>query len=105
MLLKDGSSFWVNHSVTSRGGAETLLPTRGSARSRNAWADAALVANNSSSEAGPIKDERFMFVTLGTGLQVERGRRIGACRSLWDRCRRDSSATARSPRYCCRSAG
>ena len=32
-LLKAGSSFCVNQSVTSRGGVATLLPTRGSALS------------------------------------------------------------------------
>jgi hypothetical protein len=38
MLLKAGSGYWVNHSVTSCGGLATLLPTRGSARSEKACA-------------------------------------------------------------------
>src|SRR5262249_55732403 len=106
MLLNAGSSFWVNHSVTTRGGLATLLPTRGSAGSRNACACAAPVASTSKSGAIPIRDERRMGqLPRKGGLRVgQRGQR-SVFQFHEDRYRRDRNEVGRSPRHWSRFVG
>jgi len=50
-LLKAGSSFCVNQSVTAEGEDFTVLPTRGSEWSRVAWALACVMAIGSANSA------------------------------------------------------
>src|SRR3954447_13191491 len=62
MVLKAVSSFSVNQSVTCCGGVATLLPTRGSARSRKPCAAAWPIASNNSRGIVPGRDEWRMSV-------------------------------------------
>src|SRR4029077_20436008 len=103
--LNAGSSFCVNQSVSSRGGFPTLLPTRGSAWSRKAWAHASPVASTSESGAIAIRDECRIVNYLGKGLAGWTGPPNTACRSRAGRCHRGRGAAARSRRHCGRFAG
>src|SRR3954453_7453738 len=62
MVLKAVSSFSVNQSVTCCGGVATLLPTRGSARSRKPCAAAWPIASNKSRGIVPAREEWRMSV-------------------------------------------
>src|SRR5690242_17933409 len=61
-VLKAGSRFSVKKSESSRGAVFTVLPTRGSARSRRAWAWAVTLPKSTSSARLEMKDRMHMSV-------------------------------------------